>query len=92
MKRFLTIQNNRLISERHALEIVDGEIEATEEFGNVIVGMVLINDVWQVDPQEIMEQQKQSRISELKALITNKKLLDMDCTKEQAELKLLLGL
>lgn len=42
--------------------------------------------------EEIAEQQKQSRITELKLLITNKKLLDMDCTEEQAELKLLLGL
>lgn len=42
--------------------------------------------------EEIAEQQKQSRISELKALITNKKLLDMDCTAERNELRGLLGL
>lgn len=90
--RFLTIQNNRLISERLANEIVEGEIEATEEFDDAKVGMILLDGVWQYDPQEIAEQQKQSRISELKVLITNKKLLDMDCTEEQAELKELLGL
>ena len=83
MKRFLTIQNNRLIGERYATEIVDGEIESTEEFENVGVGMVLLNGVWQRDPQEIAEQQKQERISELKQSITNLKLLDMDCTAEQ---------
>ncbi len=32
------------------------------------------------------------RILELKELISNKKLLDMNCTTEQAELKELLGL
>ena len=42
--------------------------------------------------EEIAEQQKQQRISELKLTITNKKLLDMDCTAEQTELKELLGL
>lgn len=92
MKRFLTIQNNRLISERYALEIVSGEIESTDEFENVEVGMIFLEGVWQRDPQEIAEEQKQQRIAELKLTITNKKLLDMDCTAEQTELKLLLGL
>ena len=35
---------------------------------------------------------KLTRITELKELISNKKLLDMDVTAEQAELKDLLGL
>lgn len=92
MKRFLTIQNDRLISDRFAEEIVTGEIESTSEFDNVQVGMILIDGVWQKDPIEIEEEYKQSRISELKALITNKKLLDMDCTEEQNELRGLLRL
>ena len=62
MKRFLTIQNNRLISERYALKIVAGEIEATEEFENVEVGMILLNGIWQRDPQEIAEQQKHENV------------------------------
>lgn len=92
MKRFLTIQNNKLISDRFAEEIVNGEIEATSEFENVQVGMILLDGVWQVAPQEIAEQEKQSRIIELKETISNKKLLDMDCTAEQTELRGLLGL
>ena len=92
MKRFLTIQNNQLVSERYAKEIVDGEIEATEEFENVNVGMILIDGVWQRNPIEIAEQQKQEQILELKETISNKKLLDMNCAAEQTELKQLLGL
>jgi hypothetical protein len=92
MKRFLIIQDNRLIADRYAQEIVEGEIEATEEFENVEVGMILLDGAWQRDPQEIAEQAKQQRILELKDIITNKKLLDMDCTVEQAELRELLGL
>ena len=92
MKRFLTIQNNRLISDRYALEIVDGEIESTEEFDNVKVGMILLDGIWQVDPQEIAEQIKQNRIAELKELITNKNYLGDDVTAERTELRALLGL
>lgn len=92
MKRFLTIQNNRLIAERYALEIVEGEIEATEEFENVEVGMILLNGIWQKDPQEIAEQIKQNRIAELKEIITNKNYLGDDVSDERAELRELLGL
>lgn len=42
--------------------------------------------------EDIENSNKQNRISELKETILNKKLLDMDCTSEQAELKELLGL
>jgi hypothetical protein len=92
MKRFLTIQNNRLIAERRALEMVEGEIEATPEFDNVEVGMILLDGVWQRDPQEIVEQAKQARIAELKELIDNKNYLGDDVTAERAELRELLGL
>jgi hypothetical protein len=92
MKRFLIIQDNRLVAERYALEIVEGEIESTEEFEGVEVGMVLLDGVWQKDPQEIAEQAKQVRIVELKELITNKLLLGDDVTAERAELRELLGL
>lgn len=92
MKRFLIIQNNRLIAERYALEIVEGEIEATEEFEGVEVGMILLNGVWQKDPQEIAEQIKQNRIAELKEIITNKNYLGDDVSDERAELRELLGL
>jgi hypothetical protein len=92
MKRFLIIQGNRLIADRHALVIVDGEIEATSEFDGVEVGMILLDGVWQKDPQEIAEQAKQARIAELKELITNKLLLGDDVTTERAELRELLGL
>lgn len=90
MKRFLTIQNNKIICDRWYNEIAVGEIEDDGTYGEV--GMILLDGVWQVDPQEILESQKQSRISELKTLIGNLKLLDMDCATEQAELKQLLGL
>jgi hypothetical protein len=92
MKRFLIIQDNRLIADRYALEIVEGEIEATPEFEGVEVGMILLDGVWQRDPQEIAEQAKQARITELKELITNKLLLGDDVTAERAELRELLGL
>lgn len=92
MKRFLTIQNNHLISERFAIEIVNGEIESTTDFDNVEVGMILLDGVWQRDPQEIAEQQKQQRIAELKELINNKNYLGDDVSVERAELRQLLGL
>lgn len=92
MKRFLTIQNNRLIAERYALEIVEGEIETTEEFKGVEVGMILLGGTWQKDPQEIAEQAKQQRITELKEIITNKNYLGDDVTEERAELRVLLGM
>lgn len=86
------IANNRIneiknVNEDYVLLEGDfvGEINGT-------VGDILINGVWQKDPNVIAEQQKQERITELKQTITNKKLLDMDCTAEQAELKTLLGL
>lgn len=90
MKRFLIIENNKIIGDRWYDEIVDGEIEDDGTYGEV--GMILLDGVWQKDPQEIAEQIKQNRIAELKIEITNKKLLDMDCTAEQTELKGLLGL
>ena len=37
------------------------------------------------------EEINQQRIEELKTIISDKKILDMDCTTEQAELKTLLG-
>ena len=74
---------------RYAQEIVDGEIEATEEFVNVEVGMVLIDGVWQKDPQEIAGQQKQQRISELETLIEKKKLRGYDYSVELQELEAL---
>lgn len=44
MKRFLTITNNKIISDRFALEIVDGEIEDDGTYGEV--GDILVNGVW----------------------------------------------
>ena len=43
-------------------------------------------------PDEIQEQEKQVRISELKELITNKNYLGDDVTAERNELRTLLGL
>lgn len=42
--------------------------------------------------EELAEQQKQQRITELKELITNKNYLGDDVTVERAELRELLGL
>lgn len=42
--------------------------------------------------QEILEKNNEQRASELRKIISDKKLLDMDCTIEQNELKGLLGL
>ena len=89
MKRYLTIQDNRMIGERFAQEIVNGEIEATPEFKDVKVGMVLFDGVWQKDPQELAEQQKQQRISELGILIEKKKLRGYDYSVELQELEAL---
>lgn len=89
MKRFLTIQNNKIISDRYYDEIVDGEIEDDGTYGEV--GMILLDGTWQKDQEEIAEQIKQNRIKELEISIARLKLLDMDCANEQAELKQLLG-
>lgn len=90
MKRFLTIQDNKIVSDRFYTEIVDGEIEDDGTYGEV--GMILLDGVWKVDPQEIVEQQKQFRILELEEKIRKLKNIDMDCSTEQAELKVLYGL
>ena len=90
MKRFLTIKNNRIISDRWYDEIVDGEIEDDGTYGEV--GMILLDGVWQKNPQEIAEQIKQNRIAELKEIITNKNYLGDDVTAERTELRELLGL
>lgn len=42
--------------------------------------------------QELQEKDRLFRINELKESISNKKLLDIDCTEEKNELKVLLGL
>lgn len=90
MKRFITILNNKIIAERWYSEMVEGEIEDDGTYGKV--GDVLIDGIWQRDPNEIAEQQNQLRIAQLKEIISNKKLLNMDCTAEQNELRGLLGL
>lgn len=93
MKRFLTIKNNKIVGERFAAEIVDGEIESTQEHDGVELGMVLVDGIWQVDPQDIINEQKQNRIIELKETIENKGYyLGEDVTAEREELKQLLGL
>jgi len=90
MKRYLTIQDNKIVSDRFYNEIVDGEIEDDGTYGEV--GMILLDGVWQKDPQEIAEQAKQQRISELKQIIDNKNYLGDDVTEERAELRTLLGM
>lgn len=92
MKRFLKILNNKIIEDRYdSMETIqNGEIEDDGTYGKP--GETLINGVWQKDPIEIEEEYKQLRIKGLKEIITNKKLLDMDCTAEQSELRGLLGL
>jgi len=86
--KFLTIKDNKIIGTREATEIVNGEVIDDGTYGNV--GEVLINGVWQKDPQEIAEQEKQERIYTLKEIITDKNLLSEVVTTEQAELKTLL--
>ena len=90
MKRFVTVINNKIISDRYYDKIVEGEIEDDGTYGEV--GMIIINGTWQKDPQEIAEQIKQNRIAELKETITNKNYLGDDVTVERTELRALLGL
>lgn len=90
MKRFLTIKDNRIISDRLYNEITDGEIEDDGTYGEV--GMVLLDGVWQKDPQEIAEQIKQSRIKELEVLIDQKIRLGDDVEMLRNEYRALLGL
>lgn len=90
MKRFVTINNNKIVSDRFYNEIADGEIEDDGTYGEV--GMILLNGVWRKDPKEIEEQQKQIRIFELEEKIRKLKNIDMDCSIEQLELKTLYGL
>lgn len=92
MKKFVTIVDNKIVSERYGNEIVDGEALSSDNLLAANVGDVLIDGVWQKDPNDIAEAEKQTRISALKETIANKKLLDMDCIQEQLELKQLLGL
>ena len=91
MNRYLTIINNKIVSERFAKDILEGEILADASHDTAQVGMILLDGVWQVDPQEIVEQAKQQRISDLKQIISDKKLLDEDATTEQSELKSLMS-
>ena len=90
MKRYVVVENNKIISERYFDKIVEGEILDDGTYGTV--GQVLINGSWVDDPVEVANNAKSARIQELKIEITNKKLLDMDCVAEQTELKTLLGL
>ena len=92
MKRFLTIVNNKIVAERYAQEIVDGEVWEDGTTVNAKCGDMLIDGVWQRDPLEIAEEAKQKRIAELKELITNKNFLGDDVTEERNELRTLLGM
>lgn len=92
MGKFVTITGNKITAIRYAEEIVEGEFLAENDLENAELGDVFIDGTWQKDPQEIAEAEKQARIKELKETIANKKLLDMDCTEEQTELKNLLGM
>lgn len=91
MNRFLTIVNNKLIADRFAYEIVDGEIEETEEYKDIKVGMICIDNIWQFDPKEIEEKNKQERIYELERIIDIKIRLGDDVTLERNEYRELLG-
>jgi len=55
MKRFVTIINNQIISERYYLEIADGEIEDDGTYGEV--GDILVNGVWTkpVQPPQVVQ-------------------------------------
>jgi len=90
--RFITLKNNKVIATRQGKSIVKGEIQS--DIGKL--GQVMNKDGTFSDyiptEEELAERNKPIRIAELKELISNKKLLDMDCTTEQAELKELLGL
>lgn len=93
MKRFLIIQNNKIIADRYdSREIIqDGEVEDDGTYGKQ--GEVLIDGVWKRDPKEIAEQIKQNRIAELKEIIDTKgRYLGDDVSDERAELRELLGL
>ena len=87
--RFITLKDNKITAIRSGKTIVDGEIQSN--LGKI--GQLLQkNGTFIDDINDIEKQTKSMRIAELKELISNKKLLDMDCTTEQAELKELLGL
>ena len=87
MKRFLTIENNKIIGERYdSRELIqNGEIEDDGTYGNV--GDILLDGIWQKDLQEIAEQAKQSRIAELTTLIEKKRIRGYDVSAEIAELE-----
>lgn len=74
-----TVGNNYQMSEFDFLD--------NGEYGEI--GEILIEGVWQRDPQEIAEQDKQLRISELETLIEKKKLRGYDYSVELSELELL---
>lgn len=90
MKRFVIVKDNKIIAERYGLEIVDGEIEDDGTFGGV--GQLNENGNWIDDVAAKEQLNKGLRINELRQLIHDKKLLDLDCSAEQIELKQLLGL
>lgn len=87
--RFMLLRDNKVRSVRFGKIIVKGEIQS--DLGEL--GQLLREDGTFIDDiKDLEEQTKSNRISELKELISNKKLLDMDCIVEQTELKELLGL
>jgi len=88
--KYITVLDNKVISTRtdSLNRILAGEVVDNGTYGNI--GDVLINEVWQKDPSEIAEQEKQQRILQLKENITNKNYLSEVVTNEQAELKTLL--
>ena len=86
--KFITIKDNKIVGTREAKEIVTGEVVDDGTYGNL--GDILLVGVWQKDPLEIVEQEKQERIYTLKEIITDKNLLGEVVTAEQAELKTLL--
>lgn len=88
--RYITINgNNKVVSIRQGKKIVEGEIQS--KYG--LIGQIMLEDgKFMYDEEEIELTNKLKRISELRQLISDKKLLDEPCTVEQAELKTLLGI
>lgn len=87
--RFVTMKNNKITSVRFGTKAVGGEVQKDQgDLGQLLQSEGTFID----DPRDLEIETERNRIIELKKAITDKKLLDIDCTQEQNELKILLGL
>ncbi len=72
MKRFLIIENDILVAERYAKEIVNGEIEADEIHSNLKIGMnIKTNDYPPKTNEQLYQESRNQFLYEIKIIKEN---------------------